>query len=53
MGSQICEMPEKCSECGLLFDLSYDLEGACINEVMEVKVLSGLPLCWHCRGVQA
>jgi len=49
-------MPEKCSKCGELYDLSYDLEGNSEERQFgKARVLAGkktgkAQLCWECRG---
>ncbi len=56
-----CLMPEQCSKCGELFDLSYDLEreGFVNKEAIVVEIVGKMArrreerrkhLCWRCRG---
>lgn len=56
MENQICALPARCSSCGVVFDLSYDLsrEGEETNVEEFVRAIRAhriqLPLlCWTCR----
>ena len=56
MKSEVCLMPEQCSNCGALFDLSYDLEGVSMDRLMAVVLRAKLNgkalLCWECRNIK-
>jgi len=46
-------MPARCSRCGAVFDLHYDLEGLDQERLMEVllavRMRGQRMLCWSCR----
>lgn len=51
---QKCVLPIKCSKCGDVFDLSYDvsIEESMFEEflfVMRNRKVSGGMMCWDCR----
>lgn len=44
-------MPARCSRCGTLFDLQYDMDVREMDEVWskKAKVAARMKLCWGCR----
>lgn len=55
MVNQICALPARCSSCGAIFDLSYDLglEGDSVYDLLKILKVSKNKelLCWKCRNL--